>query len=36
MTAAGISYPAKPLITLMQLTQFCVGFYVVWDYINGP
>jgi hypothetical protein len=36
MTAAGISFPAKPLITLMQLTQFCVGFYVVWDYIKVP
>ena len=36
MTAAGISYPAKPLITMMQLFQFCCGFYIVWDYIHVP
>jgi len=32
MTAAGISYPAKPLITLMQIVQFVAGFTVVWPY----
>ena len=32
LTAAGVSYPAKPLITLMQITQFVAGFTVVWPY----
>lgn len=33
-TAAGFRFAAKPLITMMQITQFCGGFYMVWDYIN--
>ena len=32
MTAAGMSYPAKPLITMMQIVQFFSGFAVVWPY----
>ena len=32
LTAAGVSYPAKPLITLMQIVQFLAGFTVVWPY----
>ena len=32
LTAAGVSYPAKPLITLMHITQFVAGFTVVWPY----
>ena len=36
MTAAGISYPAKPLITLMQITQFIAGFTVVFPYKDIP
>jgi len=32
LTAAGVSYPAKPLITLMQIVQFVSGFTVVWPY----
>lgn len=28
ISAAGISYPAKPLITMMQIFQFFSGFYV--------
>lgn len=34
MTAAGMSYPAKPLITMMQITQFLAGFTVVYPYKN--
>lgn len=36
IAAAGISYPAKPLITAMQITQFITGFYAVWGYIHVP
>jgi len=36
IAAAGISYPAKPLITLMQITQFVCGFAFVWPYKNVP
>jgi len=36
IAAAGVSYPAKPLITAMQITQFLSGFYVVLPYINVP
>jgi len=32
LTAAGVSYPAKPLITLMQIVQFLAGFTVVFPY----
>jgi len=32
MTAAGVSYPAKPLITLMQICQFLCGFAFAWPY----
>ena len=35
-TAAGLRFAGKPLITLMQITQFCGGFYIVWDYVNLP
>ena len=36
LTAAGVSYPAKPLITLMQIVQFLAGFTVVWPYKDVP
>jgi len=36
LTAAGVSYPAKPLITLMQICQFLAGFTVVWPYKDIP
>jgi hypothetical protein len=36
LTAAGVSYPAKPLITLMQIVQFLAGFTVVWPYKDIP
>ena len=36
ISAAGIPYPAKPLITLMQIIQFVGGFTLVWPYINVP
>ena len=32
ITAAGVSYPAKPLITLLQIVQFIAGFTAVWPY----
>lgn len=32
ITAAGVPYPAKPLITAMQITQFLAGFTVVYPY----
>ena len=36
IAAAGIPYPAKPLITAMQITQFLGGFSLVWRYKNLP
>jgi len=36
ITAAGVPYPAKPLITLMQICQFLAGFTVVYPYKNIP
>jgi len=36
ITAAGVPYPAKPLITLMQITQFLAGFTVVYPYKDIP
>merc|ERR1711892_575436 len=36
LTAAGYRIPFKPLMTLMQLFQFCCGFTIVWQYINIP
>ena len=36
ITAVGISYPAKPLITLMQICQFFCGFGFVWRYKDIP
>ena len=32
ITAAGFAYPAKFLITAMQICQFIIGFAVVWPY----
>lgn len=34
ITAAGVRYPAKFLITAMQISQFIVGFIVVFPYYN--
>ena len=36
LTAMGIAYPGKFMITMSQITQFIGGFYLVWDYINIP
>jgi len=36
ISAAGIPYPAKPLITMMQIVQFLAGFTVVWPYKDVP
>jgi len=33
-TAAGMKISMKPLITLMQITQFLLGFGLVYPYIN--
>jgi len=35
-TAAGFPYPGKFIITLMQISQFIVGFIVVYPYWNIP
>merc|ERR1711865_1323164 len=35
-TAAGFKFKAKFVITMMQITQFLVGFYIVWPYISIP
>ena len=35
-TAAGFKFKAKFVITLMQITQFLVGFTIVYPYINIP
>lgn len=32
--AAGIKVPFKPVITMMQITQFFVGLYLVYPYIH--
>uniref|UniRef100_A0A7S4F008 Elongation of fatty acids protein n=1 Tax=Chrysotila carterae TaxID=13221 RepID=A0A7S4F008_CHRCT len=34
LTALGVAYPGKFMITMSQITQFVGGFYLVWDYIN--
>lgn len=36
IAAAGIPYPAKPLITAMQICQFFSGFGFVWRYKDVP
>jgi len=36
ITAAGFAYPAKFLITAMQICQFVIGFAVVYPYWNIP
>merc|ERR1711865_387550 len=36
ITAAGVPYPAKPLITFMQISQFVGGFIVAWPYKDVP
>jgi len=36
LTAAGVPYPAKPLITGMQISQFIAGFVVVYPYKDIP
>jgi len=36
ITAAGMRYPAKPLITMLQIFQFVFGFYLVYPYYNIP
>jgi len=36
ITAAGVPYPAKPLITAMQICQFISGFVVVFPYKDIP
>jgi len=36
LTAAGYRIPFKPLMTIMQLFQFCCGFTIVWEYIYIP
>jgi hypothetical protein len=36
IAAAGFPYPAKPVITCMQIAQFLTGFYAVWGYIHVP
>ena len=34
--AAGIQIALKPVMTIMQITQFIVGFYMVYPYIHTP
>uniref|UniRef100_A0A7S0IZ45 Elongation of fatty acids protein n=1 Tax=Calcidiscus leptoporus TaxID=127549 RepID=A0A7S0IZ45_9EUKA len=36
LTALGITYPGKCMITISQITQFLGGFYLVWEYIDIP
>merc|ERR1711865_714544 len=36
ITAAGVPYPAKPLITFMQISQFVGGLIVAWPYKDVP
>jgi len=36
ITAAGVAYPAKFLITAMQICQFIIGFAVVFPYQSIP
>eukprot|EP01059_Diplonema_ambulator_P032013 TRINITY_DN6071_c0_g1_i1.p1 TRINITY_DN6071_c0_g1~~TRINITY_DN6071_c0_g1_i1.p1 ORF type:complete len:263 (+),score=88.70 TRINITY_DN6071_c0_g1_i1:752-1540(+) len=36
LTLCKIPFPGKVLITVMQITQFNVGFYLVWTYKDIP